>query len=69
MYCSEAWKCAKRLKGGHSGLKLGFTHQCVLPTGMDSEGNELVCNQLLKVGCSFENHNVINAETELLTSV
>ena len=40
-----------------------------MPTGMGSEGNVLVCNQLLKVGCSFENHNVINAETELPTSV
>ena len=68
-YHSEAWKCVKHLKGDHFELKFGFTHQCVLSTGKDSEGNGLVCNHLLKVGCSFENHNVINAETELPTSV
>ena len=41
----------------------------MLPTGKDSEGNDLLCNHLLKVGCSFENHSVINAKTELPINV
>ena len=65
---SEVWKFAKRIKGDHPALKmkgasLGYTHQCVYVTGKDEEGNDLICNTLLKCGHSTDHYSDIEAET------
>jgi hypothetical protein len=65
---SEVWKFAKRIRGDHPALKmkgasLGYTHQCVYVTGKDEEGNDLICNTLLKCGHSTDHYSDIEAET------
>ena len=65
---SEVWKFAKRIRGDHPALKmkgasLRYTHQCVHVTGKDEEGNDLICNTLLKCGHSTDHYSDIEAES------
>ena len=65
---SDVWKFAKRIRGEHPALKmkgasLHYTHQCVYVTGRDEEGNDLICNTLLKCGHSTDHYSDIDAES------
>jgi len=65
---SEVWKFAKRIRGEHPALKmkgafLQYTHQCLYVTGKDEEGNDLICNTLLKCGHSTDHYKDIDVDS------